>query len=170
MVNKHKNDNKIQEHLDKIYRMMPRLERWTGIYRDTQMRQLVSITYHLIITFSRAASEYFRLRWKRIWFAVNPVAAKFDEAAQSIYEALAEVNAEANQGLHERSQKIEERLMETKKSLQTLQEKHDRLQATLDAQKREDMRRDREVAEEKYKDLEMLISVSAPRYSISTTG
>lgn len=117
-VNKKNHDNVIEQHLKRIGRLFPRLERWKAIYQNNRMDELVSITYHLGIQFSRSVADYFCHRWKRVWLAVNPLAmgSKFNDVAQSIYEALAEVNAEANQSLHTRSQNIERLLLDSETS------------------------------------------------------
>lgn len=108
-MNKKKHDDKIEAHLVQMQKSLPRLETWKGIYNSKRMEELVSEIYHLVIKFSRSAAEYFCRRWKRVWLAVNPLAMsnQFDDIAQTIYETLAEVNAEANQCLHARSQNME---------------------------------------------------------------
>lgn len=170
VVNKKNHDSKIQGHLDQIQKILPRLERWKGIYRDAQMQELVSKTYHLVIQFSRAAADYFTHFWKRAWLAIYPMAmGGFDNVAQSIYRTLAEVNAEANQGLHARSHNIEKIVLELRTEAEKADEdrlilktQNDELRLALDTQKREDEKRDRQADEERFQILEEILSVGIP--------
>lgn len=154
-MNKTKHVIRIGEHLDRIQKILPRLETWKGLYQNERMEELVSITYHQVIQFSRSVAEYFSRRWQRIWLALNPLAmsSKFDDPAQSIYEASAEVNAEANQSLHARSENIERTVLDLKGTNAVLQASLADLQTKLDE-------RDRQADDENFRILEEGLSVS----------
>lgn len=172
VVNKKNNDSKIEGHLDQIQKILPRLERWKGIYRHAQMQDLVSKTYHLVIQFSRAAADYFSRFWKRTWLALYPMATgEFDNVAQSIYMTLAEVNAEASQGLHARSQNIENVVLDLRREAKKADEdrlilmaQNDGLRAALDVQKREHEKRDRQADDERFQTLEEALSVGTSNF------
>lgn len=154
VVTKRKNDKKIKTHLETIQQILPRLERWKGTYSHKEMQQVVSDTYFAVINFSRAAVDYFTHVWKRILSSVIPtVMDKFDEAARLIYVTLAKVNAEANQSLHERSQRIEE-------NVSKLRVDNEKLQATIYARERQDNIRDKQADEDKFAEFESLLKVS----------
>lgn len=147
VVTKSKNDKKIKTHLETIQQILPRLERWKGTYKHKGMQQVVFDTYIAVIKFSRAAVEYFSHVWKRILSSAIPtVMDKFDEAAKLIYVTLAKVNVEANQSLHERSQRMEETLL-------NMTVKVGELQATINA-------RDKQADKENFADFESLLRVS----------
>lgn len=170
-VNKKRHDDKIASHLNRIQKLLPRLEAWKGIYRHEKMEQLVSDTYHLVIELSRAAAEYFCRRWMRVWLAVNPLAmsSKFDDLAQSIYETLAEVNAEANQGLHARSEMIERTVLNLERDTLYLKRNNADLQTQVAALQSKLDERDKQADDEKFRILEedLIVSFSL---AISTTN
>lgn len=161
-VNKKRHDNKVESHLNRIQKLLPRLEAWKGIYRHEKMEQLVSETYHLVIELSRAAAEYFCRRWTRVWLALNPLAmsSKFDDLAQSIYETLAEVNAEANQGLHARSEIIERTVLNLERDTLYLKGNNADLQTQVAALQSKLDERDKQVDDEKFRTLEEDLIVS----------
>lgn len=147
MVRKGKNDQKIITHLETIQQILPRLERWKGTYKHKEMQQVVFDTYIAVINFSRAAVEYFSHVWKRLLSSAIPaVMDKFDEAANLIYVTLAKVNVEANQSLHERSERME-------KTLLSLRVEVGELKATINA-------KDQQADEENFANFESLLRVS----------
>lgn len=147
VVTKSKNDEKIKTHLENIQQILPRLERWKKAYEEKEMQQVVLNTYIAVINFSRAAVEYFSHFWKRILSSAIPsVMERFDEAAKLIYVTLAKVNAEANQSLHERSQRME-------KILLSMEKRFDVLQATMNVQ-------EQQADEENFANFESLLRVS----------
>lgn len=126
-----------------------------GNLPERKNEELVSITYHQVIQLSRAVAEYSSRRWQRVWLALNPLAmsSKFDDPAQSIYEAPAEVNAEAIQSLHARSENNERTVLHLKGTNAVLQASLTDLQNKLDE-------RDRETDDENFRILEEGLSVS----------
>lgn len=177
-MNKKNHDNVIEQHLKRIGRLFPRLERWKAIYQDNRMDELVSATYHLGIKFSRSVAEYFCHRWKRVWLAVNPLAmgSKFNDVAQSIYEALAEVNAEANQSLHSRSQNIERLLLDSETNnadlraeLAGVRTELAAVQSELATSRMQLHEKDRQADDENFRILEGALSVSFLPFPNTTT-
>ncbi|PSS00674.1 hypothetical protein BD289DRAFT_18922 [Coniella lustricola] len=108
-VNKGKNDTNLQDHMNQIETMLPRLGMWKGIYQGgeigTEIQRLVGEIYTKVIDFSRAVAEYCCHFWtRRVRHALVPSATlPFDQVAKSIYKILAEVNATAAVGLHARN-------------------------------------------------------------------
>lgn len=163
-VNKKTNDDKIEAHLNRIQKTLPRLDVWKGIYHHEEMTKLVSETYHLVIQFSRAAANYFCRRWTRVWLALNPLAmsGKIDDLAQSIYETLAEVNAEANQSLHARSQEIYRTVRNFKLDPRNIPRTNEYLWIQVTVLQTEIDKRDKRDDDERFRTLEEGLSVSPP--------
>ncbi|CAG8955734.1 hypothetical protein HYFRA_00011000 [Hymenoscyphus fraxineus] len=111
VVNKTRNDEKIAELLDDMRKTFPKLEPWKDIYPTDNMKALVATAYQQVITFCRAASEYFTRFFKRLMMAIMPQSSmNINEVAAQIYKTLAEINSEGMFGLHGRTQSIQRKL------------------------------------------------------------
>lgn len=189
MVTKGKNNTKIMTELDNIREMLPRLKRWEEVYTHEAMTQILSEIYLAVITFSRAAVEYFCHTWERLLCATIPnLMDKFDEAAKLIYVTLARVHAEASQSSHERLKRIEGTIVTLKaerardmhilstqnEELKTqiaglraqndgLKAQNDELLVTLEAQGLQKEERDKQADEDMFKQLEESMVSSSTR-------
>ncbi|KAM3068429.1 hypothetical protein ACMFMG_009566 [Clarireedia jacksonii] len=109
------------ELLDDLRKSFPRLDSWNQIYPTDEMRDLVAAVYNQVTEFSMAVAEYFARFWTRIWVAlIAPPSVGIDRITASIHKNLAEINAEAMFGLHNRSQNIETEVVNSGKTIKQL--------------------------------------------------